>query len=173
MRAVLFIVGLLVGLVCGMAGLISLRDEISTEFAKKSFRDDKEDFVSVSGTLTGEIEFPNNSCSIACYRGLNQCWIACVQAISGSLLGPITAPFFYEIQSWTANEIVAASSVSSGALIACYRTTIKIERPTERVLWDEQPVNQTNPICKGSENKSRKSSIEDAPRWKNIFLKKN
>ena len=173
MRAVLFIVGLVVGLVCGVAGLIYLRDGMSTEFAKKYFNDEKEDFVSVSGTLTGEIEFPNNACSIACYRNLNQCWIACVQAINGSQLGPITPPFFYEIHSWTTNEIVAASSVSSGPLIACYKTTIKIERSTEQVLWEEEPVNQTNPICKDSENKSRKSSIEDAPSWKNIFGRKN
>jgi len=173
MRAVVFIVGLVVGLGCGVGGILYLKDGMSTEFANKSYHDDKEDVVTASGTLTGEIEFPNNTCSIGCYRDLNQCWIACVQAISGSQLGPIIAPFFYEISSWTANEIVATSSVYSGALIACYRTTIKIERSTEQVLWGEEPVNQTKSICKDSENKSRKSSIEDAPRWKNMLVKKN
>ena len=173
MRAAVFIVALVVGLVCGVGGLIYLQNGMPIEFAKKSYSDDKEDVVTVSGTLTGEMEFPNNTCSIGCYRDLNQCWIACVQAISGPQLGPMTAPFFYEISSWTVNEIVAASSVSSGVLIACYRTTIKIERSTEQVLWVEEPVNQTKPICKDSENKSRKSYIEDAPRWKDIFVKKN
>jgi len=173
MKVVVFIVGLVVGLGCGAGGLIYLKYGMSTEFARKSYNDDKNEVVTVSGTLTGEIEFPNNTCSIACYRDLDQCWIACVQAISETQLGPITAPFFHEISSWTANEIVATSSVSSGAFIACYRTTIKIERLTEQVLWIEEPVNQTEPICKDSENKSRKSSIEDAPRWKNMLVKKN
>ena len=173
MRPVVFIFGLVVGLGCGAWGLIYLNELISTEFTRKVYYDDNSDVVTVSGTLTGEIEFPNNSCSIGCYRDLKQCWIACVQAISGPQLGPMTAPFLYEIRSWTANEIVAASSVSSGALIACHRTTIKIDRSTEQVLWGEEPVNQTKPICKDSENKSRKSSIEDAPRWKNMLVKKN
>ena len=173
MKVAVFIAGLAVGFGCGAVGLIYLKDRIPTEFAKKSYNDDKDDVVTVSGTLTGEVEFPNNTCSIGCYRDLHQCWIACVQSIGGTQLGPITAPFFHEISSWTANEIVATSSVSAGVLIACYRTTIKIERLTEQVLWFEEPVNQNEPICKDSENKTRKSSIEDAPRWKNILVKKN
>ena len=173
LKLVVFVVGLAVGLECGAVGLIYLKDRIPTEFAKKSYNDDKDDVVTVSGTLTGEVEFPNNTCSIGCYRDLKQCWIACVQSIGGTQLGPITAPFFHEISSWTANEITATSSVSAGVLIACYRTTIKIERLTEQVLWVEEPVNQSEPICKDSENKTRKSSIEDAPSWKSILVQKN
>ena len=173
MRPVVFIFGLVVGLGCGAGGLLYLNELISTEFTRKVYHDDNSDVVTVSGTLTGEIEFPNNSCSIGCYRDLKQCWIACVQAIGGSQLGPITAPFFHQVSSWTDKEIVATSSTFSGALVACYRTTIKIERLTEQVLWVEEPVNQTAPVCKDSENKSRKSSIVDGPTWKKIFLKSN
>ena len=173
MRPVVFIFGLVVGLGCGAGGLIYLNGLMSTEFTRKVFHDDNSDVVTVSGTLTGEIDFPNNSCSIGCYRDLKQCWIACVQSIGGSQLGPITAPFFHEVSSWTDKEIVATSSAVSGALVACTRTTIKIERLTEQVLWVEEPVNQTAPVCKDSENKSRKSSIEDGPTWKQILLKRN
>lgn len=173
MRSVAFIVGLVVGLGCGAVGLINLNELISTEFTRKVYHDENSDVVTVSGTLTGEIEFPNNSCSLGCYRDLKQCWIACVQAIGGSQLGPITAPFFHEVSSWTDKEIVAKSSAFSGASVACYRTTIKIERLTEQVLWIEEPVNQTEPICKDSENKSRRSSIEDGPKWKKFLARKN
>jgi hypothetical protein len=55
----------------------------------------------------------------------------------------------------------------------CYKTTIKIERLTEQALGVEEPVNQTYPICKDSENKSRKSSKEDGPTWKNFLVKRN
>lgn len=173
MRLVVFIVGLVVGLGCGAAGLIFLNGPTSTEFTNKVYHDDNGDVVTVSGTLTGEVDFPNNSCSIGCYRDLKQCWIACVQAIDASKLGPITAPFFHEVSSWTEKEIVATSSTSSGALVACYRTTIRIERLTERVLWVEEPVNQTAPVCKDSENRSRTSSIEDGSTRKKNFLKKD
>jgi hypothetical protein len=173
MRPVFFIFGLVVGLGCGAGGLIYLNELISTEFTRKLYHDNNSDVVTVSGTLTGEIEFPRNSCSIGCYRDLKQCWIACVQAIGGSQLGAITAPFFHQVSSWTDKEIVATSSAFSGALFACYRTTIKIERLTEQVLWVEEPVNQTEPVCKDSENKSRKSSIEDGPTWKKILLNRN
>ena len=173
MRAVVFIFGLVVGLGFGVGGLTYPNGLISTEFTRKVYHDDNSDVVTVSGTLTGEIEFPNNSCSIGCYRDLKQCWFACVQATGGSQLGPITAPFFHEVSSWTDKEIVATSAAFSGALVACYRTTIKIERLTEHVLWVEEPVNRTEPICKDSENKTRKSSIEDGPTWKNILAKRN
>ena len=173
MRTGLFILLLTVGVACGAGGYISLRDSMSIEFAKKSYQDDKENVVSMSGTLKGQLDYPDNTCGIACYRDLKQCWIACAQAIGAAQLGPITPPFSYDIRSWTDNEIVADSSISSGELFACNQTTIKIARPTGQVLWIEKPVNQAEPICKDVESRIRTSSMEDGPASKSIFRRKN
>jgi hypothetical protein len=52
MRSVAFIIGL----GCGAVGLINLNELISTEFTRKVYHDENSDVVTVSGTLTGEID---------------------------------------------------------------------------------------------------------------------
>ena len=43
---------------------------------------------------------------------------------------------------------------------SCVKTTITIERSTKEVLWVEEPVNQSLPLCKDAENKIRRRGDE-------------
>jgi hypothetical protein len=168
MRWVLLIVGLVIGFVAGGGSIIYLQQqnkdtgEMAIVFPEK-FYYDTEAMVAVSGTLTGQgMAYPNNTYSIGCYRDMKECWLTYVQAIGGLLIGRMDAPFAYDIRSWTANEIVAGYDAPFG----CYKTTITIERASKRLLWVEEPVNQTKPFCKDAENKIRKYTIEDSPGYK-------
>lgn len=170
MRWVLLIVGLVVGFGSGAASILFLQQrnkdtgEMAIVFPQKNYYD-SEAMVAVSGTLTGPgMAYPNNTYSIGCYRDLKECWLTYVDAIGGLLIGRMDAPSAYDIKSWTANEIVAGYDAPFG----CYKTTITIERATKEVLWVEEPVNQTKPFCKDTENKIRKFSIEDSPGWKRV-----
>jgi hypothetical protein len=175
MRAVLFIVGLLIGAVCGAGGIIYLQDrnkdtgEMSIVFAAKNYYESPA-VVTVSGTLTGEgLAYPNNTYSIACFQDRKECWMTSVQAIGGEQIGRMDAPYEYEIRKWTPEEVVAGDDGSFG----CFKTTITVERKSQEVLWVEEPVNQTQIMCKKAENKIRKYTIESSPGWKKTFGKKS
>src|ERR1700736_4843025 len=101
MRAVLFIVGLLIGAVCGAGGITYLQErnkdkgEMSIVFAPKNYYESPA-VVTVSGTLTGEgLAYPNNTYSIACIQERKECWMASVQAIGGQQVGRMDAPYEY------------------------------------------------------------------------------
>jgi len=174
MRWLLLLVGLLIGVVSGVASIVYLQDrnkdtgEMSVVFSQKNYYDTS-DVVAVSGTLTGEgIAYPNNTYSIACFRERKECWMTSVQAIGGQLIGRMDAPYEYEIRKWSQYEVVAGDDGSFG----CFRTTITVDRKSQQVLWVEEPVNQTQVMCAKSENKMRKYTIENSPGWNKIFGKR-
>jgi len=174
MRWLLLLVGLLIGVVSGVASVVYLQDrnkdtgEMSVVFSQKNYYDTS-DVVAVSGTLTGEgIAYPNNTYSIACFRERKECWMTSVQAIGGQLIGRMDAPYEYEIRKWSQYEVVAGDDGSFG----CFRTTITVDRKSQQVLWVEEPVNQTQVMCAKSENKMRKYTIENSPGWNKIFGKR-
>ena len=81
MRAVLFVVGLLIGAVCGVGGIIYVQDrnketgEMSIVFAPKNYYESPA-IVTVSGTLTGDgLAYPNNTYSMACFKDRKECWM--------------------------------------------------------------------------------------------------
>jgi hypothetical protein len=175
MKTVLLLTGLVVGFLSGAGGLIYLQErnkvtgEMSIMFGPKNYYDSGE-FVAVSGTLTGAgIGYPNNTYSIGCYKDRNECWLTSVNAIGGQQIGRMDAPYEYEISKWTQTEVVAGFE----SQFACVKTTITIERTTKEVLWVEEPVNQTKPICKQAENNIRKYTIENSPGWDKMFGKKS
>ncbi len=77
------------------------------------------------------------------------------------------APYANERRKWTQYDVVAGFE----SQFSCLKTTITIERSTEEVLWVEEPVNQTLPLCKDAENKIRKYTIENSPGWNRAFRK--
>jgi hypothetical protein len=175
MRVTLFIVGLLVGAVCGAGGLIYLQErnkdtgEMSIVFSQKNYYESP-DLVAVSGTLTGDgMAYPNNTYSIACFQDRKECWMTSVEAIGGQQIGRMDAPYEYEIRKWSPYEVVASYDGDFG----CFKTTITIDRKSQQVLWVEEPVNQTKVMCAKADNKIRKYTIENSPGWNKIFGKKS
>ncbi len=125
MKAAIFIVGLVIGIVCGGGAILYLQernknpDSNTIVFAGKFFYDSK-DFVGVSGTLTGDGQaYPNNSYSIGCYKDRGECWLSSVQEIGGHQVGRMDAPYEYEIKKWSQSEVVAGDDGTFG----CYKTT--------------------------------------------------
>ncbi len=122
MRWVLLLVGLLVGYVGGAGSIIYLQTrntsdigEMSIMFAPKNYYDGDQ-FVAVSGTLTGpDMAYPNNTYSIACYQQSKECWSTYVEAIGARQIGRMDAPSAYDIRLWTKNEIVRGTTRRSDA----------------------------------------------------------
>jgi hypothetical protein len=125
MRWVLFVVGLLIGLVGGAGGMLYLvmqnkaaaeTDEIV--LAPKAFLDNDAS-VSASGTMTGDgLAYPNNSYSIGCYRDHKECWITGFEQIGPKQIGRMDAPYSYDIVKWTPYEVVAGDDGGIG----CFKT---------------------------------------------------
>jgi hypothetical protein len=173
MRMVLLLVGLAIGLLSGAGAMIYLEErnkdtsEMAIIFAKKLYYDTP-DVVTVSGTLTGEgLGYPNNTYSIGCFKDRKECWMTSVQAIGGLQIGRMDSPYAYDVHKWSAYEVVAGDDGTFG----CTKTTITIDRKSQRVLWVEEPVNQTQVMCAKSENRIRKYTIENSPGWTKIFGK--
>jgi hypothetical protein len=126
--------------------------------------------VAISGTLTGKgIAYPNNQYSIGCYGEINECVVAYVEAIGGAQVSRMSAPARYPIVKFTAFEVVAQEELTEWN---CIRTTFTIDRRQQMLLWVDEPINQTKPACKNTEQGIRKYTIEDSASWKRKFDKK-
>jgi hypothetical protein len=171
MRWVLFVVGLLIGLIGGAGGMLYLvmqnkaaaeTDEIV--LAPKAFFDNDAS-VSASGTMTGDgLAYSNNSYSIGCYRDHKECWITGFEQIGPKQIGRMDAPYSYDIVKWTPYEVVAGDDGGIG----CFKTTITISRKSKDVFWVEEPINQSKPFCKDADTKVRKRWLVDSPGWSRV-----
>jgi hypothetical protein len=170
----LFIGGVLLGAVGAFGVVIYFETQNKPDgqlvFAPKNFYDSKTDdgefgYVGVSGSLTGK-GLDNNTYAISCMRTYKACFISSVNQIGHDQIGRMDNPYAYPIMKWNDYEVVAQEEAS---VIGCIRVTITIDRKTEAVLWVEEPINQTKPICKNFDTTIRKYTIEDSPGWKRIF----
>jgi len=174
MKALMFLVGLIFGIVGGAAVVVYLQaqnqgdmGEMSIIFPNK-FYYDNDAMVTMSGTLTGKgLGYPNNTYSLVCYPESKQCWVSSVQAIGASQIGRMDAPAAYGIKRWTPSEVVAIDEGS----FACFKTTITIQRKSQQLLWVEEPINQAQPQCKNADTSVRKYTLEDSPGWKRFNSK--
>jgi hypothetical protein len=129
-------------------------------FAPKNFADNGA-AVGISGTLTGEnVLFKNNTVSIWCIKDRAECMIATIAQVTGirDTVGRLDYPYSIPITKWTGYEVVAADD----PMFSCFKTTITIERKSQTALWVEEPINQAKSMCKNSDTKIRKWTIEDS-----------
>ncbi|MCC8957248.1 hypothetical protein H8B02_28580 [Bradyrhizobium sp. Pear77] len=152
-----FAVGLIVGALGGALVLISLQTRNATGqdeivFAPKSFYDSRTiegGFVSVSGSMVGNgMAYQNNTYGLSCWAELRECFIAQVNQIGPRQIGRIDGPNSIPLVRWSTNQIIAQDDPGD---LGCFRTTITIDRTTEKVLWVEEPVNQTKPNRKDAD----------------------
>ncbi len=170
MKWIFLVCGLFIGAAEAFAGMMYLyqhnvqpNDQIT--FAPKNFYDNKQDagygMVIISGTLTGEgLAYPNNTYSVACEKAQQTCSASSIEQIGPKQIGRLDGPWVYPIVKWDQYEIVASDELSS---FSCAKVTITIERQQETLLWVEEPINQTRPICKDADNKLKKYTLEDSP----------
>jgi hypothetical protein len=176
MKWVLFVLGLLIG-AAGMFAAVTRfapanahsPDDDQIVFAAKVFSQGPT-WVAISGTLTGEhLGYPNNTYSVACYQDINGCIVNSIEQIGHNQIGRLDVPVIYSVVKWNADEVVAESGASE---IMCTKLTLTIERKYETLLWVEEPINQSRPMCKHASATVAKYTIEDSPGWKKIFGKK-
>jgi hypothetical protein len=165
-----FLAGLLCGgLVVAVAGYYySRHHEEPIRFSGKQFWDpDKETdaagFVSFSGTLAGgNLAFPNNARSFACYRDLKKCFVASIDQM-GVLDVSRLEIGDYDITKWTKEEIITIDDPTPTQ--GCLKTTITVDRATRSILWVDEPMNQTKPWCRLVDSAIRKYTIDNPPWW--------
>jgi hypothetical protein len=135
-------------------------------FAPKNFADQGDEFVGISGALTGtDIAYKNNTYAIACFKGRKECLVTYIEQIGPNQIGRIEYPYSYPVVSWTAAQVVASEEAST---YGCSRVTITITRKTETALWVEEPVNQSTPQCAKSDGRVRKYTVEQSIGWKRL-----
>jgi hypothetical protein len=176
MRWLIFGLGIVVGAICALAAsMYKLTHRVAVEhqiiFPDKSFYNGKQfGIVSVAGTLTGPgVGSPNNTINIACYQDRKECIVTTISQIANYQIGQIVGPTMYPIVKWDATEIVAQDKPNA---ISCAQVTITIELNKESVLWEQEPINQTQTICKASDMRVYKWTVEASPGWKRNFGKK-
>jgi hypothetical protein len=129
---------------------------------KRFYEDDTFGRVYVAGTLTGPgVGYKNNTYAITCYKERGQCLGNGIYHIGANQIGRLDSPTEYEISKWNSYEIVASDPDSP---VQCTKTTISILRKSKTVVWVQEPVNQTNAICKDSDTILYKWTLED-PEW--------
>jgi hypothetical protein len=172
-KLTIFILGLVAGAIAAFGTVIYFYTHRPPEddilFAEKHFNDpNTSEYPSlyISGTLTGKgVAYPNNTYAVACYGLYKACFVSSVEQIGPKHMGRMDGPWAVPIVKWNDYELVAQDEVP---LLSCFRTTITIDRKGKSLLWVDEPVNQTKPICKDSDTNMRKYSIEDAPGWKRM-----
>ena len=136
-------------------------------FWEKIFNDNGPDddypMVNVGGTLTGP-GLANNTYVVSCQQKEHSCDVAHADQIGPRQIGYMDPPLSYAIKKWDQDEIIASDEEASAGL--CIKTTITIERKAKTLLWVEEPINQTLPMCKRTDANIRKYTIEDSPTWK-------
>jgi hypothetical protein len=180
MKWFLFVSGLLIGSAGAFTGIVYLQQRNLQEgddqivFAAKNFYDNNQDaaygMVIISGTLTGEgLAYPNNTYSVGCEKGPQICTVSSIEQIGPKQIGRLDGPWIYPIVKWDPYEIVASEEPNT---FVCAKVTITIERKERTLLWVEEPINQTRPICEHADTKVRKYTLEDSLGWKRLFGKK-
>jgi hypothetical protein len=174
----LLLCGLLIGAVSGAAGMLYWQQRNQTVedtdiiFGIKVFYDNHDTsypIVRMSGTLTGAgLAYPNNTYSVNCEQQKNMCVVASAEQIGPNQIGSMQPALEYPIVKWDTNEIVAADPPSD---VLCTRATITIDRQRQSLLWLEEPINQSKPMCERAETRTVKFTIEDAPGWKMLGKK--
>jgi hypothetical protein len=135
-------------------------------FPDKNFVGDKNDplfdqFVGVSGTLTGEgVGYPNNAVNVACYKDDSHCYVTEVDQIGPNQIGDLYPPDVFDIATWNAFLV---SATYKGE---CFRTTINIDRNSTATEWVQEPINQSSIQCKDADNKLYKWTVDAPPLWK-------
>jgi hypothetical protein len=150
-------------LVCVALGIVlpAAAEEL-IRFAPKMFSDGAE-YIEVSGTLSGDgIWYPNNTYVINCDNAAKECQATAVNA-DKNYISRVTGPERYPITSWTETEVVAQEDAIS---THCSKTTIRIARKRQTVLWVQEPINQTQTWCTKSETRVLKFTIEDPAYWR-------
>ena len=170
--------GLLIGGIGGAAGMLYWQQRNQTVedtdiiFGQKVFHDNHDTsypIVVTKGTLTGPgLAYPNNTYSVNCEQQKKMCVVASAEQIGRNQIGSMQPAVEYPIVKWGANEIVAADPPSD---VLCSRATITIDRQRQSLLWLEEPINQSKPMCERAETKTVKFTIEDAPGWKMLGKK--
>jgi hypothetical protein len=142
-------------------------------FAAKTFYDNKDNgdfgYIGISGTMTGKgLAYPNNTYAVSCIAFYKACFVSYVQQIGHAQIGRMENPAAYPIIKWSDYEVVARDEETA---LDCYRVTMTIDRKREELLWIVEPINQTKPNCKQADTNIQKYTIEDSPKWKQIFGK--
>jgi hypothetical protein len=176
MKWTLFVLGLLIGAagtftaVRFAPGKAPSPDDDQIVFPEKVFAQSPT-WVTISGTLTGEgLGYPNNTYIVACNQETNGCDVTYIEQIGQNQMGRLAVPVTYPVVKWNDDEVVATTSGLSE--IMCSKSTMTIERKQGTLLWVEEPINQSRPMCKHSDPKIAKYTIEDSPGWKRMFGKK-
>jgi hypothetical protein len=166
-KLAIFICGLLLGAVGAFGAVVYQEmykppEKDNIAFSSKDFYDNKDYWVSISGTLTGE-DMANNTYGVLCHKEQNTCFISYVEQIGSNppQTGKIEQ-YTIPIVKWTNYEVIAQED----SPFACIRMTITIDRGRKALLWLEEPINQTKPNCKDARTTIRKLSIEDPPKRK-------
>jgi hypothetical protein len=119
-KLAIFICGLLLGAI-GAFGAVVYQDmykkseKDSIELGYKDFYDNKDYWVSISGTLTGE-DMANNTYGVLCIKEQNTCFISYVNQIGSNppRTGRIDT-YTIPIVKWTNYEVIAKEEDYSGA----------------------------------------------------------
>jgi hypothetical protein len=180
MKWIFLIVGLLIGAAGGFVGNSYWERHrqglVDNEivFAEKVLYDSGPNvsypMIVVSGTLTGP-GLRNNTYVVSCEQQVMSCDVAYVEQIGPNQVGRMANPSVFTIKKWGQTEIIADDEAAR--TISFAKTTITIERKEKTLLWVEEPINQTQPMCKYADTNVRKYTIEDSPGWKKIFGKKD
>ncbi len=170
MKWLLVACGIVVGAAGGVAattylqahrGLANQDDQII--FARKNFYN-SEAVVIVSGALTGsDLAYPNNYYNITCYRDRKECIISNIEQIGHNQIGDMLGAMIFPVVKWDSDDIIAEDQAGLPIPIGCSKVTLTIERKQEIVLWVQEPVNQTQPLCRNSDTKINKWTIENPP----------
>jgi hypothetical protein len=136
-------------------------------FGEKHFYD-YGDEVYITGTLTGVGMgrfYPNNTMQLTCYRLRKDCIYTYVDGIGSDQVGRMDPPEFYEVVKWDNSEIIATLNWYKD----CRKTTITVVRKQERVVWVEEPINQSTAQCFDADTNIYKGTVESSPGHKRLF----
>jgi hypothetical protein len=184
MKWALFLCGLVVGAVGVFAGMLYLQnrnrtaDDDQIMLAEKNYYDSGDNstypMVVMSGTLTAQgntppgqrLAYPNNTHSIACEKAQQTCMVSSIEQIGPKQMGRMDGPWPYPIKKWDAYQIVAGDDAPGN--LTCVKETITIERKLQKLLWVEEPIKQTTPLCEDADSTVKKYTLEDSPGWRKL-----
>jgi hypothetical protein len=138
-----------------------------------SARFGNDDFITATGTLTGEgVKHKNNAVQVSCYEPEKRCLVFQVEQIGDNQLGDIYPPSIFPISRWEPSLVVATSDNDSlsGYPSGCIRSTVNLGRESghEKVSVEfvEEPINQADKNCQNTPNVVRKWTLEKPAFWK-------
>ena len=91
-------------------GVASRDDDII--FAPKNFADSGDQWVGISGTLTGNgVGYKNNTTVVSCEKDRKECFFYSIEQIGHNQIGRLDYPGTYPITTWNAYEVIATENV--------------------------------------------------------------